>query len=220
MKILIIDDHHLFREGLKLVLFQLNPDIVPLEAAALDEALALARQHTDIAIVLFDLGLPGVQGIDALTAFRQQCDDLPVIVLSGQEDQQTVLDALAGGAMGFVPKSTSPQTLHAALKIVLDNGVYVPPVALGPLRPSAATPAPACAARLGRRLGDLGLTGRQAEVFRLIVQGKTNKAIARTLQISESTIKQHVKPILRALGVTSRVGAILEVARLGISLEP
>jgi len=220
MKILIIDDHHLFREGLKLVLSQLNPDIVPLEAAALDEALALATKHPDIAIVLFDLGLPGVHGIDALATFRQQCDDLPVIVLSGQEDQQTVLDALAGGAMGFVPKSTTPQTLHAALKIVLDNGVYVPPVALGQLRPSAAAPAPACAAGLGRRLGDLGLTVRQAEVFRLIVQGKTNKAIARTLQISESTIKQHVKPILRALGVTSRVGAILEVARLGISLEP
>lgn len=218
MKILIVDDHHLFREGLKLVLSQLNASIVPLEADALDHAVAMARQHADIAIVLFDLGLPGSQGIDALTAFRQQCDDLPVIVLSGQEDQQTVLDALAGGAMGFVPKTTSPQTLHAALKIVLDKGIYVPPAALGPLRPLVAAPAPAAAP--GRRLCDLGLTDRQGEVFRLVIQGKTNKAIARTLQISESTIKQHIKPILRALGVTSRVGAILEVARLGISLEP
>jgi len=217
MKILIIDDHHLFREGLKLILSRLNADIVTLEAAALDEALALARQHADIAIVFFDLGLPGARGIDALTFFRQQCDDLPVIVLSGQDDQQTVLDALAGGAMGFVPKTASPQTLHAALKIVLDRGIYVPPVALWQLRPPAAAPSPA--ASLGRRLCDLGLTDRQAEVFRLVVQGKTNKAIARTLQISESTIKQHVKPILRALGVTSRVGAILEVARMGISLE-
>lgn len=218
MKILIIDDHQLFREGLKLILSRLNAEIVPLEAAALDEALSLARQHPDIAIVFFDLGLPGVQGMDALALFRQQCDGVPVIVLSGQENQQTVLDALAAGAMGFVPKSTSPQTLHAALKIVLDKGVYVPPAALGQLLPQTAVPSVAIS--LGQQLGDLGLTDRQIEVFRLIVQGKTNKAIARTLQISESTIKQHVKPILRALGVTSRVGAILEVARLGISLKP
>jgi len=218
MKILIVDDHLLFREGLKLVLSKLDAATVTLEAGNLEGALSLARQHADIAIVLFDLGLPGSHGIDALARFREEWENLPVVVLSGQEDQQTVLEALGHGAMGFVPKSTSAEVLRAAIEIVLHKGVYVPPAALGALLPSMPTARSAGSTR--KRLSDLGLTERQVQVFRFIVQGKTNKAIAKALQISESTIKQHVKPILRTLGVTSRVGAILEVARLGIALEP
>jgi len=214
MKILIVDDHLLFREGLKLILSRLDAPIVTLEAGTLEDAIALARGHEDIDIVLFDLGLPGTHGLDALTRFRLACDTLPVVVLSGQEDQQTVLEALQCGAMGFVPKTTSADVLRAALEIVLCRGVYVPPAALGALLP----PLPATRSP-GKRLSELGLTERQVQVFRLIVQGKTNKAIAKALAISESTIKQHVKPILRILGVTSRVGAILEVARLGIALD-
>lgn len=215
MKILLVDDHALFREGLKLMLARLNPDASALEAGTLDEALQIARAHADITLVLLDLGLPGTQGIDALSRFRHEREDLPVVVLSAQEDRQTVLDALARGAMGFVPKTTSMDVLRAALEVVLANGIYVPRIAFAD---GAVEPAPGPAMQ-GRKLSELGLTERQVQVFRLIVQGKSNKAIASTLNIAESTIKQHVKPILRALGVTSRVGAILETARQGISLD-
>lgn len=217
MKVLLVDDHLLFRKGLRLILSELNPQVMALEAGSLAEAVALSKSHDGIDLVLFDLGLPDVSGVTALDGFRRECEHLPVIVLSGSEDQQTVLDALAAGAMGFVPKTTSPDVLYAALNIVLHKGIYVPPAALGGMLP-AVTPKRDETPR-SFRFSDLNLTERQIEVFRLVVQGKSNKAIARDLDISESTIKQHIKPILRALGVTSRLGAILEVARLGWSLE-
>lgn len=216
MKILIVDDHVLFREGLKLLLHKLNPCTATLEAKDLDEALHLSACHDDIDLVLFDLGLPGRHGVDALSEFRQRNDHLPTVVLSAQEDPQTVLDALARGAMGFIPKTTSLDALQTALETVLDRGIYVPSVTFGSY---TALPSSGNAMRPGMQLSGLGLTDRQMQVFKLIVQGKSNKAIANQLCIAESTIKQHVKPILKALNVTSRVGAIVEVARLGIVLD-
>jgi DNA-binding NarL/FixJ family response regulator len=217
MKILVVDDHVLFREGLKLILGRLDASIVVLEANDLEEGLGLTARHDDLVLALFDLGLPGMHGIDALTKFRQEREDLPTVVLSAQEDPQTVMDALARGAMGFIPKTASLENLHAALKVVLGNGIYVPSLALGAVRPPVAPKTAASAAT--RHLSELGLTDRQMQVFKLIVQGKSNKMIANQLSIAESTIKQHVKPILKSLNVTSRVGAILEVARRGMSLD-
>ncbi len=217
MKILVVDDHVLFREGLKLILGKLDPATVVVEAGDLEDALELAARHDDLALALFDLGLPGVNGIDALSKFRLERENLPTVVLSALEDPQTVFDALARGAMGFIPKTTSLETLHAALQVVLSNGIYVPALALGAHPPPAAPRTHERAAV--KCLSELGLTDRQMQVFRLIVQGKSNKMIANHLRIAESTIKQHVKPILKSLNVTSRVGAILEVARRGMSLD-
>lgn len=213
MKILIVDDHSLFREGMKLILGKLNPATVCIEAGDLDQALQAAALHGDIGLVLFDLGLPGASGLDAFSEFRRQHEGLRAVVLSGQEDLQTVMDALTRGATGFIPKTTSVDTLPAALKTVLHDGIYLPS-ALFDRVPPPRQPEPVHA----RRLADLGLTERQSQVFKLVIQGKSNKAIARDLCIAESTIKQHVKPILKRLNVTSRVGAIVEVGRLGIAL--
>jgi DNA-binding NarL/FixJ family response regulator len=217
MKILLVDDHVLFREGMKLLLAKLHPSATFVEAGDLPQALRAAAAHDDIDLALFDLGLPGVHGLDALSEFRLAHDGIPTVVLSAMEDRQTVLDALSRGAMGFIPKANSVDSLHEAFKTVLDQGIYIPgailsgpPPSPGPRRPE---PLPS------KGLRELGLTERQMQVFRLVMQGKSNKAIARDLSIAESTIKQHVKPILKTLNATSRVGAILEVARLGISLE-
>jgi DNA-binding NarL/FixJ family response regulator len=213
MKILLVDDHMLFREGMKLIFGKLDPQTVVIEAGDLDEALRAAALHGDIGLVLFDLGLPGASGLDAFSEFRRQHEGLRTVVLSGQEDLQTVLDALSRGAMGFIPKTTSVDALSTALRTVLRDGIYLPS-ALFETLPPPRKPEPVHA----KRLTDFGLTDRQLQVFRLVIQGKSNKAIARDLCIAESTIKQHVKPILKRLNVTSRVGAIVEVGRLGISL--
>lgn len=217
MKILLVDDHALFREGMKLLLTKLHASATFVDAGDLSEALRAAAQHHDIDLALFDLGLPGVHGLEALSEFRQANEEIPTVVLSGQEDRQTVLEALSRGAMGFIPKANSVDSLHEAFKTVLGNGIYIPESVLSgaPSAPASRRSVPASS----RSLGDLGLTERQMQVFRLVMQGKSNKAIARDLCIAESTIKQHVKPILKTLNVTSRVGAILEVAKLGISLE-
>jgi DNA-binding NarL/FixJ family response regulator len=213
MKILIVDDHVLFREGLKLLLAKLQPQVRTLDADDLEAAIQATRHHADIDLVLLDLGLPGMSGVSALTEFRRS-SELPVVVLSGQSDRDTVLGALECGAMGFIPKTMTPDVLDTALKTVLAQGVALPPTLLWASPPASASRPPPC-----RHLSELGLTARQLQVFTLIVQGRPNKLIARDLGVSESTVKAHVKPILKALNVTSRVGAILEVGRLGILLD-
>lgn len=214
MKILIVDDHELFRAGLKLLLAKLDATIDTAEAGELSSALAAAQADPDIELVLFDLGLPGVSGMQALSEFRRLNESLPVVVLSGLVDRPTVIEALERGAMGFIPKTISPDGLDAALKTVLAGGICLPPTALAGGHLPAPSGRPA-----GKHLAELDLTARQWQVFKLIVQGRPNKLIARELGVSESTIKSHVKPILKALKVSSRVGAILEVGRLGLLLD-
>ncbi len=214
MKILIVDDHELLRQGLKSWLAQKNEPIEALEASDLESAIAAVHQQPDVDLVLFDLGLPGVSGLQALGAFRTAHDSVPVVVLSGLADEQTVLGALACGAMGFIPKTASMQVLKEALHIVLSNRVYLPGMPIRTkVRPTTVS------LHLQERSPHLQLTDRQKQVFKLILQGKPNKVIARDLGVAESTIKSHVRPILQALNVTSRVGAIVEIGRLGLSLD-
>lgn len=216
MKILLIDDHDLFREGLKLLLLKLDPDCILLDARNLHDGVELARQ-ADIDLVLFDLGLPGYSGTEALALFREQNCNLPVVVLSGLISREMVIAALECGAMGFIPKTASTETLGSALQMVLANGVYIPPSVFSSLPPG---PAPTCIPAVPlANASQLNLTERQLQVFKLIVQGKSNKAIARDLGLTESTIKAHVKPILKSLNVTSRIEAILEVSRRNILLN-
>jgi DNA-binding NarL/FixJ family response regulator len=217
MKLLLVEDHDLFREGLKLILGKLDPSLVLIEATHLAGGIAAVADHPDIRLVLFDLGLPGYSDLDALKAFKKHHDRLPVVVLSGAFDKETVLAALEAGAMGFIPKTASTETLWSALQLVLSNGVYVPPSIFGPS--SASVLPPTKAVQPMQHLSKMGLTKRQVEVFQLILSGKSNKAIARDLGLTESTIKSHIKPILKTLNATSRVQAILEVSRLNISLD-
>lgn len=214
MKILIVDDHSLFREGLKLLIREVHGACPIVEAGNLEEALAVAQLNADCDLVLFDLGLPGTCGMDALARFRALNGHLPVVVLSGLCNGETVTQALECGAMGFIPKTVDSTALHTALKLILSGGVYLPPPTLmGVCNGSPSRP------EVSGAFSSLELTKRQRDVFKLIIQGRPNKLIARDLGISESTVKAHVKPILRALQVTSRVGAILEVSRLGLVLE-
>jgi DNA-binding NarL/FixJ family response regulator len=215
MRILIVDDHTLFRDGLKLLLGKLDQSIETLDASDLPSALEAAGRLGPIDLVLFDLGLPGVSGIQALTEFRQVNTGLPVVVLSGLADRRTVIEALENGAMGFIPKTTSSDALYGALKLVLDGGIYLPEGAWeSPKHGAVPRSVPAV-----KRLSELDLTERQRQVFKLIIQGRPNKVIARELGVTESTVKAHIKPILKALNVTSRVGAILEVGHLGVLLD-
>lgn len=214
MKILIVDDHELLRQGLKLWLDQQSEHIESYEASDLDSAILAVQDQPDVDLVLFDLGLPGVSGLQALKEFRTAHDSVPVVVLSGTADQQTVLDALDCGAMGFIPKTASIQIFKEALQVVLSDRVFLPSVLMH--MPPARSAAPL---HLHEKFPQLQLTCRQRQVFKLVLQGKPNKEIARTLGVAESTIKSHIRPILQALQVTSRVGAIVEISRLGLFLE-
>jgi DNA-binding NarL/FixJ family response regulator len=217
MKILLVDDHTLFREGMRLVLTQLDPGCEIIEAASCEAAFAEANAHSDCDIVLLDLDLPDMPGFAALSVLREEHPHLPVVVLSASDDRASVIEALDRGAMGFIPKSASSGVLLGALRLVLAKGVYIPPAVLATDSPIAAPPVESRPPKRPLRAADLGLTDRQMDVLGLMVQGKPNKLICRELNLAEGTVKTHVTAVLRALNVTNRTQAVLAVSRLGLT---
>jgi DNA-binding NarL/FixJ family response regulator len=219
LKILVVDDHPLIREALRQVLQALDTRIELLEAVTCAEALELTRCNQDISLILLDLALPGVDGFEALRQLREEFPGIPVVVLSASEQPETVLRAIDGGAMGFIPKTSSSQLLIGALRLVLSGGIYLP---LEVLRRQEAiapgAPPPAATAAQLRNPREIGLTERQSQVLALVVQGKPNKLICRDLNLAEGTVKIHMSAILKALGVTNRTQAVIAVSKLGLKL--
>lgn len=222
MKILIIDDHPLIREALRHVLAELDEGIVLMEARSCAEALTVTDENPDLALLLLDLGLPDVDGFEALGMLRERHSAIPVVVLSASEQPEVVMRAIDAGAMGFIPKTSSTHLLLSALRFVLAGGVYLPVEILRQRKQGPANaPALADTGKLSATVSprDLGLTSRQAQVLSLVLQGKPNKLICRELDVAEGTVKIHVAAILRALGVDNRTQAVIEVGRLGMKLD-
>jgi DNA-binding NarL/FixJ family response regulator len=224
MKILLVDDHTLFRDGLKLLLQRLDEGIEILEAASCQQGLDLADANADLHLVLLDLNLPDRTGFEGLAELRERHAAIPVVVLSASDDRATVMETLDRGAMGFIPKSSSTDVLLSALRLVLAKGVYIPPSVLSqntnarsPSQGSVPLPAPFASGRPIKKPGDLGLTERQSDVLALLVQGKPNKIICRELGLAEATVKAHVTAVLKALNVTNRTQAVIAVGRLGLT---
>ncbi|MGK5019803.1 response regulator transcription factor [Janthinobacterium sp. LB2P10] len=216
MNILLVDDHPLFREGLSLVLHSLMDDVSTSEAGSCEQALEHLDSHR-VDLVLLDLGLPGMSGFEGLAAVRRDHPDVPVVVLSSNEDRASVMQAIDGGAMGFIPKSSTSGVLAGALRLILAKGVYLPATVFLSDRniPSPGPSAPATPR--ARTCADLGMTQRQSDVLHLVLQGKSTKIICRELDLSLSTIKAHTSAALRALNVTTRTQAVIAANKLGLA---
>ena len=200
MKILVVDDHPMFREGLTSVLRQWPAVSGVLQASNGELALELVAAQPDLAAAIVDLRMAGTGGLVVVAQVRRVRPELPVLVLSSSEEPDDVRRALAAGAAGYCPKSAAPATLLAALQLVLAGEVYVPPLmAQAPAAPTAAA-------------DGSGLTPRQREVLQQLCQGQTNKQIARILDMQEKTVKGHVSAIFKALNVVHRLQAV-EAAR-------
>jgi len=212
MRVLVVDDHPLFREGLKVVLQDLADETDIVTQAGAEEALAAARAMDDLDLVLLDLSMPGMNGFTAVQRFCREVPGVPVVIISAHEQPADVRRALSLGALGYIPKSTPPQVLLDALRLVLGGGVYVPPLFLDTSRTHDAPPAPG--ADPEPRDGEL--TERQGDVLVLLSQGKSNKLIARELELSEKTVKSHVTALFRALGVVNRTQAAIAARRRGL----
>jgi len=214
LKVLLVDDHPLIRQALRAVLTELDENLEVFEAGNCLDALALAESQPKLDLVLLDIHMPGASGLDCLDSFRERLPAVPVVVLSASEDPFDMTHAIDAGAMGFIPKSQSSQVMIGALRLVLAGGVYLPPEAI---RRTSGVPPTGSVSR-GASWRDIGLTERQAEVLTLLVQGKPNKLICRDLDLAEGTVKIHITAILKALKVTNRTQAVIEVSRLGLKL--
>ena len=210
MRILLIDDHDLFREGLKYLLPVLDNTVQYTEAGDLESAL---QHDPDIGfdLVLLDLYMPGVKGMEALSRCREHFESASLVVVSGEEDARIIRGAIEHGAAGFIPKSSSREVLVSALRVVLAGGTYLPDHALKPI--ASAQPQQMTAESVPDSAHPL--SRRQFDVLMRAIQGKSNKIIAKELDISDHTVKAHLSMAYRSLGVQNRTEAVYAAAKLG-----
>ncbi|MGE7137969.1 LuxR C-terminal-related transcriptional regulator [Luteibacter sp. NPDC031894] len=227
MRVLIADDHRLIIEGVKLKLRELGDDVQFVEAETVKELHQRLEESPQPDVALIDMAMPGAEGVEhikaAVAAMRDPDDDTgsrgrPVIVLSGTEDPSAIRHVLGLGVQGYIPKSSPPDVILNAVRLVVGGGIYVPPEAM---KSAAATVTPTFSfshANDGlttkERLATV-LTDRQIDVLKLLAKGRPNKLIARELQISEGTVKIHLAAIFRALHVRNRLEALVAAQHLG-----
>jgi DNA-binding NarL/FixJ family response regulator len=216
MKVLIVDDHVLIREALHAVLKQLKPETVILGASNSRQAMRLVEEHPDLDLILLDVNLPDRDGFSVLGELHDRYATIAIIVLSALDDQDTVKRAFKLGALGFIPKTTEREVMLNAIQLVLSGGIYIPSEILD--REERTSPRPADKLSTREYLDGLGLTGRQIEVLALLMQGKSNKVIANTLNMGVATVKNQITVVLKALKVTSRTEAVIKVGKMGWEL--
>jgi DNA-binding NarL/FixJ family response regulator len=202
MKFLIVEDHKMFSDGLRLFLAQFDEQPEVLDAASSREGFAIAEAHPDIDLVMLDISLPDMDGCEALRVFSERFPTLPVIMLTASESRRHMNRCFDLGASGYIPKSSSTDVMRAAIRLVMAGGVYLPP-SMGITRTHTAR------LQKGRKQTLASLTERQSEVLQQLMKGRSNKQIADRLGVSEATVKVHISAILRTLGLRSRVEAAL-----------
>ena len=237
MKVLLVDDHPLILSALQLVIQNVGHGVTVLGVDSAARARATLQGDPDFDLVLLDLALGDADGFDVLMEFRAAYPAVPVVVVSASERTSDVIRAIDSGAMGFVPKSSSHAELHEALRMVMSGSMYVPPSMLGlefgrsrggdtvpgvmhglgessvDVVPLGAAARPEAHQKLPS-IEDIGLTPRQAEVLGLLLQALPNKLIARQLNLSVETVKDHVAAVLRSLGVNTRTQAVMVVSQM------
>ncbi len=217
MNILVIDDHALIRDALRGVLRQLRSDASVFEASDCRQAMRIIEDHPNLDLILLDLNLPDRDGFSVLADLRERYPAIAIVVLSALQDRHNVIRALELGALGFIPKTTPREVMLSALQLVFSGGIYIPAEILGREETSLLqSPSANDLARV--QPTDLGLTARQIEVLALMAQGRTNKAISRTLDLAEPTVKNHITAILKALKASNRTEAVITVGKFGWDL--
>ena len=213
MKILIVDDHTLFRDGMKHLLQALEQELDIHESHSVLHA-AEILQADSFDLILLDLQLGDAKGLESLSSVRQHTPETPIIVLSAEQDPHVIRQSVEQGAMGFISKSSTHMELLSAIEHILAGGVYLPPEATSL---QAATQANNNGKTESEIL--LSFSVRQREVLCYLVQGKPNKTISSKMNISENTVKAHLSAIFRTLGARNRTEAVYFAARAGMPLE-
>jgi DNA-binding NarL/FixJ family response regulator len=205
MKILHADDHPMFREGLRFFLKLLDPNVSLAEAGNIQAALDRLALEWPVDLLLLDLEMPGMNGVEGFLAIRRRFPALPIVIVSGVSDARIIRTLIDSGARGFIPKLGSSEQLMDGLRRVLRGEVYVPDSLF----------LPATDAAPGGSESDL-LTSRQLQLLPLLADGMPNKRIADALGVTEGTVKQHLKELFRRLNARNRTQAVGEARRLGL----
>jgi DNA-binding NarL/FixJ family response regulator len=202
MKVIIIDDHELFAEGLRLLMAQLT-DKANVTLFKNCEEVFLDQSLADTDLVLLDYNLQGVSGLSYIAKLRSFFDHARIVMVSSEDSRMVINEAIAAGSFGYIPKSSSSEVLVGALRVIMMGGIYLPPQALEQ--------------SVERTNGDAfsGLSVRQLDVFDLIVKGFSNKQVANKLYIAEGTVKAHASAIYEILNVKSRAEVIVVAAKIG-----
>jgi DNA-binding NarL/FixJ family response regulator len=215
-KILIADDHPLFREVFHTVITDGFRDSVVIESPDLDSVLRMTHEYEDLDLVLLDLYMPGMDGLNGLIKLRNEAPTIPVGIVSAEENNQVVLQAIAYGAAGYITKTSSRAQMILAIKQILNGDIYLPPDFLRSKN--------LVARRSGFRQPPVppellhALSPKQLKVLEHMTKGESNKQIAYRLEIAETTVKAHVSAILRTLRVRNRVQAVLNTIDTDFSI--
>jgi DNA-binding NarL/FixJ family response regulator len=199
MKILVADDHALFREGVIHILQGLDENVISIESNDVEQTLGLVAENDDLDLLLMDLYMPGQNGFDALDILTNSHPALPIVVLSASNNPHDMQKTIQKGAMGFIRKDSTGSVMLNALRLVLAGEIY--------------TPSQMMITGSEQRHH---LTQRQLEVLQLLEQGCANKIIAGQLNISEATVKMHISAIFRELMVSNRTQAVLKALEKNI----
>ncbi|MBU4518481.1 MAG: response regulator [Gammaproteobacteria bacterium] len=222
IQLLLVDDHNLFRRGLRALLSQDERFQVICEAGDIGEALRCLAQTPQPDVILLDNHLPGVRGVDAIPALKDAAPQARILMLTVSENEDDLAAALRAGADGYLLKTVESDHLGETIVKVLDGESVISPQMLTKLvsvfraRPAGSAPAPLEPPRPDGPSPDL-LSPREREILLLIARGDSNKLIARSLDIAETTVKIHVQHILRKLGLSSRVQAAVYATSRGLA---
>ena len=228
MKVLLVDDHSLFREGVSLFLQRLGEDIEFVHADNPTDACELAEQQGPFHLVLLDYSIPGVNDLDLYFAIRQRVSNTPIALLTGEINSNLIHRALQAGINGYITKNSPLEVMLSAVRLVLSGGLYIPAQILSDTQLRETSFVPGNQNPHGSqnphgnndealaKPSSVSLTDRQQQVLEEMAKGLSNKEIARELAMSPSTVKVHVASILRELEVKNRTRAVTLAKEMGL----
>ncbi len=201
MDILIADDHPLYRDALSMLVQQLDDEVTTRTVCCYDEVIEQLREKNKPDLILVDLHMPGIDAWQGIKSLRELSPETPIVVISSSESEDDSTRALELGALGFIPKSLDGNSMVNALRLIVENGVTIAPI----VKRSET-----------RKSASSSLTKRQHEVLQRLANGESNKIIARKLELSEGTVKLHVRAVFTALNVSNRTQAVISAEKLGL----
>jgi DNA-binding NarL/FixJ family response regulator len=212
IKVLMVDDHALFRDGMHYVLQQLAEEVEVIDSGNFLDGMKQAANNPDLDLALLDLHMPGSEGVKSILAFHESNPSIPLVVVSGSDQREDIEKVMEYGAMGFISKMSSSKIMLSALRMVMDGGVYLPPQLL---QQAMVSMDQGVTDKRTDRPNKNGLTARQMQTLQLLAEGLSNKEISQRMNLAEGTVKIHTAAVYQALRVSSRLDAVSTARRLG-----